>query len=166
MNSIFFFSLFFKFLTKHKSCADYDLCERCYSSTSVHAMHQFVVKRRVINKGIKWEPCVRDSRPRMARLQAAAASLRGGGSGSGGGSGGGGWSWQRHLRVAALGPGTSCERERRVGIARVGGRVRQCHTSAEEEPRHHFAPARSAASRVKRGAVLNVYNRSHLRRCL
>ena len=43
------------------------------------------------------------------------------------------WLWLWHLRVTAIEPSTSCEHERRVGIARVGGRVRQCHASAEHQ---------------------------------
>ena len=43
------------------------------------------------------------------------------------------WLWLWHLRVTTIEPSTSCEHERRVGIARVGGRVRQCHASAEHQ---------------------------------
>ena len=47
-------------------CADYDLCDRCFTSSSVHAMHQFVSKKQ--SKGNNWMPDMRSRRPRMANL--------------------------------------------------------------------------------------------------
>jgi hypothetical protein len=60
--------------TRHRCliCADYDLCSRCYTSTSVHAMHQFVCR---INPKEKWEPCNRISRPRVANMMQAVSSI-------------------------------------------------------------------------------------------
>ena len=64
-----------------------------------------------------------------------------------------------HLRVAALEPGTSCERERRVGIAGVGGGVRQCHTSAEHQGQRtpHVSDTRSRRGLNSTNGVATPY---------
>jgi hypothetical protein len=72
------------------------------------------------------------------------------------------WLWLWHLRVTAIEPSTSCEHERRVGIARVGGRVRECHASAEHQGqrtphvRHAVETGLHSANLHERGPITSA----------